>query len=100
MNTHMGYFLVAAAIFIAVLIALAGRNYYRARRSPQESWESLMRRLILVDRASVARIALDFFEESEQSAGDDRGVEVEPSDISQLIGGLKGIEVLEEIARC
>ena len=94
MNTHMGYFLVAAAIFVAVLIALAGRNYYRARRSPQESWESLMHRLISVDRASVARIALDFFEESEQSAGDDRVVEVEPSEISQLIGGLKGIEVL------
>jgi hypothetical protein len=95
-NAHTVYFLVAAAIFLAVLIAVAGRDYYRRRRSPQESWESLMRRLILVDRASVARIALDFIEESDQSGEDDNGVEVEPADILQLIGGLKGLEVLEK----
>jgi hypothetical protein len=95
-NTHTVYFLVAVAIFFTVLIAIAGRDYYRRRRSPQESWESLMRRLISVDRASVAKIALDFIEESEQSRRADSGTEVEPSDISQLIGGLKGIEVLEK----
>ena len=95
MNTHGVYFLVVAAIFLAVLIAIAGRDYY-ARRSPQESWESLMRRLISVDRASVARIALDFIEESDQSGRDNSGTEVESSDIFELIGGLKGIEVLEK----
>jgi hypothetical protein len=95
-NAHTIYFLVAAATFLVVLIAVAGRDYYRRRRSPQESWESLMRRLISVDRASVARIALDYIEESDQSGGDDNGVEVEPSDILHLIGGLKGLEVLEK----
>jgi hypothetical protein len=95
-NTHTVYFLVAVAIFLAVLIATAGHNYYRARRSPQESWESLMRRLISVDRANVARIALDLLEESEQSGKDDTGTAVEPSDILQLIGGLKGLEILEK----
>jgi hypothetical protein len=95
MNTHGVYFLVVAAIFLAVLIAIAGRDYY-ARRSPEESWESLMRRLISVDRASVTKIALDFIEEPEQSGRDHSGTEVEPSDIFELIGGLKGIEVLEK----
>jgi hypothetical protein len=95
MNTHGVYFLVVAAIFLAVLVAIAGRDYY-ARRSPQESWESLMRRLISVDRASVAKIALDFIEESDQSGRDNSGTEVESSDIFELIGGLKGIEVLEK----
>jgi hypothetical protein len=93
---HSVYFLVAVAIFFAVLIAIAGLDYYRERRSPQESWESLMRRLISVDRASVAKIALDFIEDPEHSDKDDSGTEVEPSEISQLIGGLKGIEVLEK----
>lgn len=96
MNTNTAYFLVTAAIFLAILIAIAGRDYYRARRSPQESWESLMRRLISVDRASVARIALDLIEESEQSNKDDTGTAVEPSDIAKLIGGLNGLEVLEK----
>jgi hypothetical protein len=96
MTPHSGYFLIAAAIFLAVLIAIAGRDYYRARRSPQESWESLMRRLISVDRTSVAKIALDFIEDPQQPDRDDSGTEVEPSDISQLIGGLKGIEILEK----
>jgi hypothetical protein len=95
-NAHTVYFLVAAAIFLVVLIAIAGRDYYRRRRSFQESWESLMRRLISVDRANVARIALDFIEESDQSDGNDNGVEVDPSDILHLIGGLKGLEVLEK----
>jgi hypothetical protein len=95
-NAHTVYFLVAAAVFLAVLIAVAAHDYYRGRRSPQESWESLMRRLISVDRASVARIALDLIEESDHSGGDDNGVEVEPADILELIGGLKGLEVLEK----
>jgi hypothetical protein len=95
-NTHSVYFLAAAAIFLAVLIAIAGRDYYRVRRAPQESWESLMRRLISVDRANVARIALDLLEESVQSGNDDPGGAIEPSDILQLIGGLKGLEVLEK----
>jgi hypothetical protein len=95
-NAHTVYFLVGVAIFLAVLISIAGREYYRASRSPQESWESLMRRLISVDRASVAKIALDFIEDSGQLGQYDSGIEVEPSDIAQLIGGLKGIEVLEK----
>ena len=37
-----------------------------------------MRRLISVDRANVARIALDLLEESEQSGKDDTGTAVEP----------------------
>jgi hypothetical protein len=93
-NIHTVYFLVAIAIFLAVLISIAGRDYYRVRRSPQESWEGLMRRLISVDRANVARIALDLIEESEQASTGDSGAALEPSDIFQLIGGLKGIEVL------
>jgi hypothetical protein len=95
-NTHTLYFLVAVAVFLAVLIAAVVHDYYRARRSPQESWESLMRRLISVDRANVARIALDLLEESEQSGNGDTGTAVEPSDILQLIGGLKGLEILEK----
>ena len=99
MNTHTVYFLVAVAIFLAVLIAAAVHDYYRARRSPKESWESLMRRLISVDRANVARIALDLLEGSEQSGNEDTGTAVEPSDILQLIGGLKGLEILEKNSR-
>lgn len=93
MNTHPIYLLVAVAIFLVALIATAVRDSNRIRRSSQESWESLMRRLISVDRANVARIALDLIEESEK---DDTGTAVEPSDILQLIGGLKGLEILEK----
>jgi hypothetical protein len=98
-NTHTVYFLVAVAFFLAALIATAGRDYFRIRRSPEESWESLMRRLISVDRANVARIALDLLDEPEESNHDDTGTAVEPSDILQLIGGLKGLEVLEKNSR-
>lgn len=96
MNTHTVYLLVAVAVFLVALIATAVRDSYRIRRSSQESWESLMRRLISVDRANVARIALDLLEESQESDKDDTGMTVEPSDILQLIGGLKGLEILEK----
>ncbi len=55
-----------------------------------------MRRLISIDRANVARIALDLLEDSVQSGKDEPSTAVEPSDIFQLIGGLKGLEVLEK----
>jgi hypothetical protein len=95
-NASTIYFLVGVAILFTVLIAIAGREYYRASRAPQESWEGLMRRLISVDRENVAKIALDFIEEPDQSGRDDWGTELEPSDIFELIGGLKGLEVLEK----
>jgi len=96
-STNGVYFLVSVGLFLAVLIAIAGLDYIRRRRSPQESWEGLMRRLISVDRARVAKIAMDFIVASHQAgSGNNDDGELEPEDIFGLIGGLKGLEVLEK----
>jgi hypothetical protein len=89
------YFLAAVAVFLVSLIAVALYYYRRSRQTSKKSWEQLLGRLTFIDRDSVARIALDYADESGQRRTDDAASELEPAQISKLIGGLKGLEILE-----
>jgi len=89
------YFLAAAVVFLVSLIALALYYYRRSRRTSRESWAQLLGRLTFVDRDSVARIALDYADESGQRRTDEAAIELEPAQIAKLIGGLEGVEILE-----
>ena len=95
MSTRTIYFLAAAVVFLVSLIALAIYYYRRSRRTSGESWAQLLGRLTFIDRDSVARIALDYADESGQRRTDDAAIELEPAQISKLIGGLEGLEMLE-----
>jgi hypothetical protein len=48
-----------------------------------------------VDRDGVAQIALDYLDESGQRRSEVSDTDLEPSQIWKLVGGLKGLEVLE-----
>ena len=95
MRADMGYFLLCVGLFLALLIGLAGYYYRRSRRSSGTSWEQLLGQLAYVDRKCVEKIALDAIDESGQRRKDDAAMELEPNEIWQLIGGLKGIEAVE-----
>ena len=95
MRANMGYFLLCVGLFLAFLIGIAGSYYRRSRRSSGTSWEQLLGRLAYVNRDSVEKIALDAIDESGQRRRDDAAMQLEPDEIWQLIGGLKGIEVVE-----
>ncbi|GGG86479.1 hypothetical protein [Edaphobacter dinghuensis] len=94
------YFLAFLAAFVTILLGVGLYYYLQARKRrkyPYGKFEDLLRRLMSVDRDNVALIALDLIDESgnQRSPDDTSGPELDPSDIWDLIGGLKGLEVLE-----
>jgi hypothetical protein len=94
-NTHNIYFIAAIAIFLSVIVSIAGYYYSRVHRSSQVSWEELFGKLIWIDRNNIAQVALDLVDESGQPRQVVDVGGLEPSQIWKLIGGLDGLEVLE-----
>lgn len=78
------------------LIALGVHYYRRAYRSDESAWEGLLGRLVEVDRQGVAEIALDFVDESGKRRPSDDATALDPSRIWTLIGGMEGLEILEQ----
>jgi hypothetical protein len=92
------YFVGVLAVFMAILIASGAYYYLRYRRSrkfPYGNFESLLKKLSSVDRDNVALIARDLIDESGQRRTNEDDLDLDPSQIWPLIGGLKGLEVLE-----
>jgi hypothetical protein len=95
MNSRMGYFLLAVVLFLALLAVVAAYYYRRSQKRTQNTWEQLLARLVAVDRESLQRIAFDAIDASGQPRTDDGAKELKPEEIWRLIGGLKGLEILE-----
>lgn len=93
------YFFIILAVFLIALVAIGAHYYLRYRKSqryPYGRFEDLLKRLGSVDRDHVALIALDFIDESGNRKSDDPGdSDLDPSQIWHLIGGMKGLEVVE-----
>jgi hypothetical protein len=92
------YFVVVLALFLAVLCTV-GAYYYlryrRTRRFPYGTWESLLKRLSTLDRDKIALIARDRLNESGPWGIDADNSDLDATQIWSLIGGLKGLEVME-----
>ena len=95
MTIRTVYFIVAVAIFVLALLAIAVYYYRRSKKSSQKNWEGLLKRLTVVDRSSIAEVALDIIDESGQRRKDEDSAVLEPSQIWKLVGGLEGLEALE-----
>ena len=96
MNAPGSYFVAAIGLFVSILIAVAAYYYVRSRRRPEADWEQVFARLRWIDRNHIAEVALDLVDESGQPRASDSAVRLEPSRMWTLIGGLEGLEVLEE----
>lgn len=95
MNTHNLHFVTAIGLFVITLVLIAGYYYFRSRRSSPASWEELLAKLTWIDRNNIAEIALDLVDESGQPKVAEDAGSLDPSQVWKLIGGLKGLEVLE-----
>ena len=95
MSIRTEYFIIAVAIFVLALIAIAVYYHRRSHTSAQKNWERLLKRLTVVDRSSIAEVALDIIDESGQQRKDEASAVLEPSEIWKLVGGLEGLEILE-----
>jgi hypothetical protein len=94
-NPNNIYFLAVLAAFLLALATTFIVYSRRARRSSHGSWNDLLKRLRLLDRDSIARIALDAIDEPGLSATEEGNLPLDPEQIWPLIGGLEGLEVLE-----
>jgi hypothetical protein len=95
---HSIYFLIVLSAFLTVLVATGAYYYLRYRRSQQSpygNFETLLKRLSSVDRDNVALIARDLIDESGQRRTDEDDLDLDPSQVWPLIGGLQGLQVLE-----
>jgi hypothetical protein len=95
-NRDMISFLLVAGIVLAVLIAITAYYLWRRVQLSKSTWEQLLARLITVDRAGIAAVALDAIEPSGRRRTDELARELEPEEIWKLLGGLDGVEVLEK----
>src|ERR1017187_6634540 len=78
------------------LAAISLSYFRRTRRSSQATWDGLIKRLMWVDRDKVALIALDVVSESGEPRREANSFALDPSEIWGLLGGLDGLEVLEQ----
>ena len=92
--THLE-FVATIGIFVNFLLLTAGYFYHRGRRREPASWEELFGRLVWVDRAAVAEVALKFADQALGSGSGCGDEELEPSQLWRLVGGLDGLEVME-----
>ena len=96
MSARNSYFITAVAIFLAVNLCVAGYYYFRSRRSSRASWENLLAQLSWTDRNNISQVALDLVDEAGLPRPDGESMNLEPSELWRLIGGLEGLQVLEK----
>jgi hypothetical protein len=93
------YFFVILAVFLSGVIGAGAHYYFRYRRAskfPYGNFEVLLKKLVTVDHDKIAMIARDFVDESGHRRTDEDDLDLDPSQIYPLVGGLQGLEVLEK----
>lgn len=92
------YFLIALIVFVGVLLVIGLYYYLRSRsrrKYPYGKWDDILKRLTIIDRDSVALIARDLVDDSGKQRTDESATDLSPSEIWDLIGGMKGLKELE-----
>jgi hypothetical protein len=89
------YFVIFATLLLAILLATLLYYHFRARRSAEAIWEEMLERLTWIDRAAISAIALDVVSESGEPRPKGDGFVLDRTAIWRLLGGLKGLEVVE-----
>lgn len=82
-------FLLAVAAFFAILVGTAIYYLLRSRRAARNAWALLLGRLQQIDRDKFAAVALDLLDEDEAQ-------QLDPNLIFEMIGGMHGLDALEQ----
>jgi hypothetical protein len=89
------YFVVVAAFFLVSLTTTLVFTWLRARKSAGQSWDQLLNKLSWIDRNAVETIALDAVTESGEPRDSDEGYLLESDAIWNLLGGMDGLETIQ-----
>jgi len=90
------YFVISSTLLLAVLMATLLYYYFRARRSAEAVWGDMLKRLAWVDRDVISAIALDVVRKSGEPLPEGDGFVLDRTAIWRLLGGLEGLEILEQ----
>jgi hypothetical protein len=82
-------FLFIVGAFVSTLIGIALYFIMRARRASKNAWRIMLGRLRQIDREKFAEVALDLLDDREEP-------HLEPDRIFEMIGGMNGLDALEE----
>lgn len=99
MNTQLLIPLGASAILFVVLALIALRFGQKLRKSRNSTWENLMQSIVPVDRSAIETVALDAVEPSGEPKSEGHPRELGRKDIWNLLGGMEGIERIENNSR-
>jgi hypothetical protein len=96
------YFVIALVVFLVALIGAAMYYLIRNRQRkmyPYGKWEALMRRFVAVDRENIVLVARDLVDDNGERRFEEGELDLDPSQIWPLVGGMKGLEILESNCR-
>ena len=95
MISHAALFFVLIAVFVLALVGAAGISFVQACKKSRGTWESIVQRLVPIDRSRIEEIAFDVIDQSGQKRRDAGSAALDALQIWSLIGGWEGIEALE-----
>ena len=84
-------FLFIVGAFVSTLIGIALYYIMQARRASKNAWRILLGRLRQIDREKFAMVALDLLDDQVEEQP-----HLEPDRIFEMIGGMNGLDALEE----
>jgi hypothetical protein len=89
------YLFVTLLVWVVASIITAWIYYYlRSRKLHGKSWETILARVIPIDRGNLRIVALDLLGDADELDRRDGPCELESSDIVELVGDLQGLEAI------
>lgn len=99
MNATLLISLGSSAIVFVTLLLVAIRYVRKHRRAHSATWEELMKRIVPIDSQAIERVALDAVDESGEPKSEEHPRELGRKDIWNLLGGMDGINRIDNNAR-
>jgi hypothetical protein len=87
--SQLPFFLVVA-LFVSVLLGIAGYSVLRARRVTRSDWNAIIGRLRYIDRDTFTAVALDLLDDPDGTP------HLDSDQIFSMIGGMDGLDALEQ----
>lgn len=99
MNNTLSISLGSSAIVFVALLIIAIRYVRKHRESRNTTWEALMKQIVPVDEKAIERVALDAVDSSGEPKTEEHTRELGRKDIWRLLGGMEGINRIDNNAR-
>lgn len=95
MNGRLYLFVALLVLVVVSLIAAWIYYHLRARKLYGQNWETVLARLLPIDKGNLRIVALDLLGEADGLDRRDGPCELESSEIVELIGDLEGLRAIQ-----